>query len=178
MHILLDLDFTLIAAYESHEAEHDPKKFPDATVLDIAELVNYTVYKRPGLDAFFDRIFVPENRVSVFTAAGKDYALLIIAAIGLNTDGRILDNIFYHLHCDLSRDQFKNGNYKNLRLLYETLGVSKQPDDEPWVLIDDNAGWKVDQPDLVEIIKPFSPTETEEDGVLADMYARIQKHTQ
>ncbi len=168
MHVILDLDLTLINSLEKGE-----KHGFNIKSTKVPDLNEYDVYERPGLQEFLDGIFVKENRVSVWTAASKDYALAIVNKFILIKPERELENIFFHYHCEISSKNFGN-NSKDLRTLHKLLGIKKLPK-EKLVLIDDTQAWSLGQESLVEIIQPFDLSETKEDAVLQKMLEKINK---
>ena len=117
--VFLDLDQTLISA----EAIEDfPFKEPNMREKALNFAIHdmdgyYIIFERPHVQDFLDYLF--ENyRVSVWTAASKDYALFVIKYIVLRRPNRQLEYILFSYHCELSKQFFKSS--KDLRLVWDT----------------------------------------------------------
>jgi TFIIF-interacting CTD phosphatase-like protein len=149
-HIILDLDQTIISgeAINEFDIRHEERKklFNYSTMDD-----DYYIFERPGLQKFLDYIF--ENfKVSVWTAASKDYALFIIKNVILkNKKNRNLEWIFYSYHCDISERLKKS--VKNLTVLHDDFDIDDFKGDI--FIFDDNEEVYEAQPDRCLICKPF-----------------------
>ena len=117
--IFVDLDNTLICSetFEEYD-DKDPKikqktkKFRNKNMDDC-----YIVFERPGLQSFLSFLF-KNFKVSVWTAASKDYALFVIDKIILNgKKNRKIDWIFFSYHCDIS-NSIKKGT-KDLNIIWD-----------------------------------------------------------
>lgn len=151
MHIILDLDHTLIASVTKQE--NTSLVAPDHSMGDY----DYDVYERPGLQNFLDRL-CDKFKVSVWTAASKNYASFILENCVFRNDRKI-ENIFTAYHCDISGQMYE-GNNKNIRLLTDVFGLEGY---ENAVLIDDTKEWGVDQLDRFILIDRFFPPEDNSD---------------
>lgn len=152
--VVLDLDETLISSIEISELNSDPKLFEK-----YKERVNlfkhyrmdddFIITERPGLQEFLDFLF--ENyKVSVWTAASKDYALFIVKNIILCKPGRKLEVQMYSEHCDSSKQ--KTGCPKQLNQLWSYADFN--PNDT--LIIDDNKHVINKQSNMVIAVKPFN----------------------
>jgi TFIIF-interacting CTD phosphatase-like protein len=162
-HVILDLDNTLICStYVTDELSEEKKK----DIKDLKKIVMedyYDIYERPGLQEFLDYLF-STYKVSVFTAASKDYALFIIDKFILTKPERELDYIFWSYHCMISKGKYK-GNNKRIAMLIEDFDLGDSYKLESTVLIDDLSDWGKDQRENVITIKGF---EVEEAGAQND----------
>jgi TFIIF-interacting CTD phosphatase-like protein len=135
--VILDLDETLIHALNKDEmanmnkGDRDRlKQIPSYNMDDY-----YAIFERPYLQTFLDFLF-KNFRVSVWTAASKDYALFIIKNIILQSKPeRHIEWIFFAYHCDISKKIKKS--IKDLSMLW---GIYQIKDVNPsnTVIIDDN----------------------------------------
>lgn len=101
IHILLDLDNTLISSISKEEEEEMLK--PRMKLFTWKEMEGYyKIFERPGLQEFLDFLFENFN-VSVWTAASKSYALFIIENFILVKKNRRLQYIFFSHHCKHSK---------------------------------------------------------------------------
>ena len=147
-HIILDLDQTLIS---SEEPEDLQKYFDKDQVSEddynIIGLDNYnmddcfTVFERPDLQDFLTYIF-KNFKVSVWTAATKDYALSIIQNVILkNKPERKLDYIFFNYHCKISKKVckklFRESHTKKISVLSDVFNLKDSFKTENTVIIDD-----------------------------------------
>jgi TFIIF-interacting CTD phosphatase-like protein len=116
--VFLDLDNTLISAEALTDFPFTQEGIKDkALKFRIHNMDDYyIVFERPGVQEFLTYLF-QNFRVSVWTAATKDYALFIIKHILLKDPKRQLDYILFSHQCDLSRRHFKSS--KDLRLVFE-----------------------------------------------------------
>jgi TFIIF-interacting CTD phosphatase-like protein len=125
----------------------------------------YIVFERPGLQRFLDWLF-REYRVSVWTAASKDYALFVVDKIILkNTPDRKLDFIFFSYHCDISNA--KKAGTKDLTTLGD---IFKLPGYtlKNTVILDDYDEVHNTQPGNCIVALPFEYTsdDSHQDGFL------------
>jgi TFIIF-interacting CTD phosphatase-like protein len=113
-HIILDLDETLINI-SSRPSSHDQFQF---------RLGEHMYYgrKRPGLEAFLNLIFTCFRSVSIWTAATRDYADHVIAAIFTPAQRARLNFLFTRNKLKVE----KNGVYsKPLRKIFQTSEAKK-----------------------------------------------------
>jgi len=172
LHIILDLDQTLISA-EANE-DHDFEKYiKKSKSFDFEDMDGYyIVFSRPGLQPFLDHIF--ENyTVSVWTAASKDYAIFIIEKIILKNPKRKLNFIFFSYHCDLSHIHKKSS--KDLTMLWDIYGLDEFNKDNT-VILDDYLEVYKTQPDNCLIAVPFEFTKenSENDTFLTDLIPELE----
>lgn len=152
--IFLDLDNTLISS------EYIPASTVDITYLkeraskfDSKNMDDYyLITARPHLQPFLDFLF-RNFKVSVWTAASKEYALYIINEYILKKDpGRKIHLILYDYHCKVSQRLY--GTPKQLDVLWskwKIVGYTK----ENTVIIDDLDKVCESQPDNCLNIKAF-----------------------
>lgn len=170
MQVFLDLDSTLILSTEFGENISESLRRKSITIPDM----NYHIFERPGLQPFLDALFaIPNIKVSVWTAASKDYGLEIIERFILTKPERKLQNYFYSYHCEVSKTLFE-GNQKHLKTLSNVFNI-KRDEDEKWILIDDLVEWSEGQKDDVINIKPLDPSETLKDNVLKDTMTKLKE---
>lgn len=153
--IILDLDETLISAV----VKDGHKLVPGLEYSDMENV--YIVYHRPHLQEFLDFIFQidpntneQKNRVSVWTAASRDYGDWIIDNIILIPERpeRKLDFFLHSYHSELSSKFFPI--HKDLRLiwkLFKPIGYTP----ENTLLIDDYQGLATGQSKNVYQIQEF-----------------------
>jgi hypothetical protein len=143
---MLDIDETLCHSVEDI-------KDVNPALLDKLEhftLLNgeYEVFKRPGLDAFLDDVHQHFN-VSVWTAAGKDYAHDIIRYLFKD---RRLHHVLTSDHCQLAKSIYGKKNFKDMRMLDNLYGGSRRG--SVW-LVDDHIDVAACQKDVVFPIRQF-----------------------
>lgn len=170
-HIILDLDQTIISgeAIDEFEVKNEKRKknFNYHTMEN-----DYYIFERPNLQKFLDYIF--ENfKVSVWTAASKDYALFIIENVILKKSNRRLEWIFYSYHCDISEKLTKSS--KNLKVLTNHFDIEDFNCDT--FIFDDNEDVYNSQPDRCLIAQPFFFTEkgSEDDDYLNQVIRLLRK---
>ena len=150
-HIVLDLDETLISALEVEEYhEYKDKLVNKKAPYHIFEDYYY-IYERPGVQEFLDFLF-KNYKVTVWTAASREYALYIIDNIILTKPERKLEYIFFSYHCKLSTKKYKN--HKQMKQLWETFKLNEYNDDNV-LIIDDKEELTKNQPQNVINCKPF-----------------------
>jgi hypothetical protein len=172
--IFLDLDQTVISAEESEDFKpkkhkNKMKKFKYYYMDDY-----YVIFERPNLQLFLDYLFTNFN-VSIWTAAGKDYALFIIKNIILaNKKNRKLDYIFFSYHCNISKDY--TNNTKDLTMLWKTYKFGKF-NKHNTVILDDYDEVYNTQPNNCIIAKPFEflDEDSEKDMFLIDLIPELEK---
>lgn len=133
--LILDLDNTILSSVELKKI----KKIPHNNLEYIDMDTDFRVFLRPHIKEFLNYIF-KHFKISVWTAASKDYALFIINNIILkdrNEDGtkRKLDFIFFDYHGKVSENKYEHP--KKLEILwkfYNFPGYNKHNT----VIIDDN----------------------------------------
>ena len=171
-HIILDLDQTIISgeAIDEFEVKNEKRKknFTFHTMDN-----DYFIFERPNLQRFLDYIF-DNFKVSVWTAASKDYALFIIDNVILkNREDRKLEWIFYAYHCKISEDLTNSS--KNLSILWNKFDIDDFRGDI--FIFDDNEDVYNCQPDRCLIAKPFYFTEkgSEDDDYLNQVIRLLKK---
>ena len=171
-HIILDLDQTIISGEPIDEFEvknEERKKNFTFHTMDN----DYFIFERPNLQKFLDYIFA-NFKVSVWTAASKDYALFIIDNVILkNRKERRLEWIFYAYHCKISEDLTDSS--KNLNILCDKFDIDDFRGDI--FIFDDNEDVYNCQPDRCLIAKPFFFTEkgSENDDYLKQVIRLLKK---
>jgi len=116
-HVILDLDETLISAepVEEYDFNKNKKKAKGFKFHDMDGY--YIVFERPGLQSFLDYVF-KNFKVSIWTAASKEYAIFIADKIILaNKPDRKLEYLFFSYHGDISKKKTKGP--KSISLLWE-----------------------------------------------------------
>lgn len=175
MHVLLDLDSTLIYSMYNQEPmdteNYNRVKHLEHHVMDDT----YTVFERPHLQEFLDYLFA-NFRVSIFTASNKNYCLFIVDNFIRKKPGRHIDFIFFSYHCNISKNKYK-GNNKRLLMLNRDFELGNAFPMDRMVLIDDLEDWAKDQSDMVINIKPFDVTqpESETDVELVNMITTLSE---
>jgi len=157
--LVLDLDNTVVSAVPTEEFPFDNKKI----ISPLAKLTlhnmddYYMVYERPGLQSFLDYIF-KNFRVSVWTAASKDYAAFIIDKILLPKDksNRKLHWVFCSYHGKLSHKKYKTP--KQLKIFWEEW---KLPgfNEKNTIIFDDHPGVKSSQHEIAVHVPDFEVLE-------------------
>lgn len=166
MHLLIDLDHTIISSLPLTEATRQadsagPKvptpeerqmlalAFPEHLLID----GTYVTYERPHLQTFLDQIFL-EHDVSVCTAASQRYALEIIEKVLMRErpglPERRLKHVFWNSHGGASAEAC-SGNRKCIKYLRKYIRTN-----ERIILLDDTPNWAVGQQDDVIIVPPFN----------------------
>jgi hypothetical protein len=172
--IFLDLDQTVISAEELED--FNPKKHKNKMKKFKYYYMDnyYVIFERPNLQLFLDYLFTNFN-VSIWTAAGKDYALFIIKNIILaNKKNRKLDYIFFSYHCDISKEY--TNNTKDLTMLWKTYKFDKF-NKHNTVILDDYDEVYNTQPNNCIIAKPFEflNENSEKDMFLIDLIPELEK---
>lgn len=131
--IFLDLDNTLISSEyisDIRPADILRAKHFDCKVFDD----EYLICARPYLQNFLDFLF-KNFKVSIWTAASKDYALFIINEFILKKNhSRKLNLILYDYHTNVSRRTFKTP--KKLEILWSKWNL-KEYNNKNTIIIDD-----------------------------------------
>jgi len=170
-HILLDLDQTLISS--ELVDEFDIKDANKKNKFNYSNMDNYYyVFERPGLQKFLSYLF-KNFKVSIWTAASKEYALFIINNIILKgKKGRKIEWIFYSYHCELSKKL--KGSIKNLNLLTDVFNINEL---KKCIIFDDNEEVYETQPKRCIIVKPFNFTDinSENDNYLKEVVKELKK---
>jgi hypothetical protein len=171
LHIVLDLDQTLISAEAAEE--HDFKKYRKKSKLfDYKDMDGYyIVYERPGLQKFLDHIF-KNYIVSIWTAATKDYAIYVIEKIILKNKNRKLHYIFFSYHCDVSYHH-KNKS-KDLSILWDVYKLNEFNKNNTIILDDYDEVYQT-QPDNCILAVPFEFTQnnSEKDQYLLNLIPEL-----
>lgn len=132
--IILDLDNTLICSM----SEDELRRLPPAKHRAIFSRLRYHrddglfIFERPGLGQFLNFIFANFERVSVWTAASKEYALIVVDSI---FGSRPLDYLLFWHHC--TQSICRTGNLKDISLLCKSFKM-RGYDLSSTVIIDDN----------------------------------------
>ena len=173
-HIVLDLDETLIYAIETSDLQkphlneyykQNIHKFIHHKLDD-----DFIITERPGLQDFLDFLF--ENyKVSVWTAASKDYGIFVIKNVILKKPSRRLEIQMFSEHCDISKE--KTGCLKQLNQLWSYA----QFNPSNTLIIDDNKNVINKQNNMVIPAKPFNffHKNSEKDIFLATIKNKIIK---
>jgi len=170
-HIVLDLDQTLISSepVDAFDINNESKK----KLFKYSVMENhYYVFERPGLQKFLKFLF-KNFRVSIWTAASKDYGLFIVENIILaNKPERNIEWFFYSYHCDISQTLKKS--IKNLTVLNEIFKIRDFDDDT--FIFDDNEEVYETQPKRCIIAKPFIFTDenSENDNYLEKVMEQLK----
>lgn len=172
-HIVLDLDQTLISS--ELVSEFDIRNEDKMNLFRYSTMDNYYyIFERTGLQEFLSYIF-KHFKVSVWTAASKDYALFIIENIILGKHkNRRLEWIFYSYHCDISQKLKKS--IKDLTVLSDVFKISEFEDPSESFILDDNEEVYEAQPDRCLIAKPFNFTDkgSENDDFLNQVMEQLK----
>lgn len=171
--ICLDLDNTLISSVTEPLSKSDAERCMELDMCPMDD--DYYIYARPGLQEFLDELF-SEFKVSVFTAASKNYAAHIIDNFILTKPNRNLQYVFFVNHCNDSKTKFK-GNNKHMSMLWHYYDLGE--DYKKCILVDDLVDWSKGQEDSVINIKPFEVTDenSENDCELAKVLKQIRSKT-
>lgn len=132
--IVLDLDNTLISSLTKEEYENR-KTNKNIKFTPICDGMYYTI-ARPHLDEFLTFIF-KHYKVSVWTAATKDYAIEILNNFIIKgKKERKLKSFLYDYHCEDSIDKINPDTPKDLRYLY--LSKNKKFNKNNTIIVDDH----------------------------------------
>lgn len=168
-HIVLDLDQTIISSENVKGFNNrDKMKLFNYSTMDNY----YYIFERPGLQSFLNYLF-KNYRVSIWTAASKDYALFIIENIILKGKyKRKIEWIFYSYHCDISEKLMKS--IKNLSLLSDIFRIDDF--DKNTFIFDDNDEVYEAQPKRCLVAKPFYFTDegSEHDNYLEQVVDQLK----
>lgn len=170
-HIILDLDQTIISGEPIDEFEVKNEKRKKKFIYHTMDN-DYFIFERPNLQRFLDYIF-DNFKVSVWTAASKDYALFIIENVILRKANRKLEWIFYAYHCEISEKL--TDSPKNLKILSSEFNIDDFKGDI--FIFDDNEDVYNSQPELCLIAKPFYFTDegSENDDYLTQVIRLLKK---
>jgi TFIIF-interacting CTD phosphatase-like protein len=153
IHILLDLDNTLISSISKEE--ENPVYKPRMKFFTWKEMEGYyKIFERPGLQTFLDFLFENFN-VSIWTAASKTYALFIINNFILINPERRLKYIFFSHHCKHSKKTKKT--QKSIQMLVDEYGLQEFSKNS--YIIDDHPEVFEAQPDKCLHVKAFEFTD-------------------
>jgi TFIIF-interacting CTD phosphatase-like protein len=150
LHIVLDLDQTIISSELINEfdiRDENKKKLFNYSTMDNY----YYIFERPGLQRFLNYLF-KHFKVSVWTAASKDYGLFIIDNIILSKASRKIEWFFYSYHCDISQKVKKS--IKDLTVLTDVFKIDDF--DSNTIIFDDNEEVYEAQTERCLIAKPFN----------------------
>lgn len=171
--IVLDLDQTIISGEAVNEfdiSNKDKMKLFRYSTMDNY----YYIFERPGLQEFLTYLF-KNFKVSVWTAASKDYALFIIENIIIgNHKDRRLEWIFYSHHCGISQKCKKA--IKDLTVLSDYFKIDEFKSKSGSFIFDDNEEVYEAQPDRCLIAKPFYFTDkgSEHDNYLKKVIKQLK----
>jgi TFIIF-interacting CTD phosphatase-like protein len=172
LHIILDLDQTLISSELVNEFnienEEKMKLFRYSTMDNY-----YYIFERPRLQEFLTYLF-KNFKVSIWTAASKDYALFIIEKIILSKHkNRRIEWIFHSYHCDISQKLKKS--IKNLTVLSDVFKIQDFIYDNAFIF-DDNDEVYDSQPERCLVSKPFNFTDdgSENDNYLEEVVKQLK----
>jgi len=172
---LLDLDQTIIsgeALDEFDTAKHweKSKKFRNASMEDY-----YIIFERPYLQKFLDFLF-KNFKVSIWTAASKDYALFIIEKFVIaGRKDRKVDYIFFSYHCSLS-EKYKNSS-KSLSMLWDVYGLQGYTQQNTVILDDYDEVYKSQTMNCVAATPfEFTGENSEKDQFLRRLIPKLKKY--
>jgi TFIIF-interacting CTD phosphatase-like protein len=172
IHILLDLDNTLISSISKEEEKTVYK--PRMKFFTWKEMKGYyKIFERPGLQKFLDFLFENFN-VSVWTAASKTYALFIIENFILVKPERRLKYIFFSHHCKHSKKT--KHTQKSIQMLVDEYNL--QEFSKNVYIIDDHPEVFNAQPEKCLHVKAFEFTERksfEDDELEKEMLPKLKK---
>ncbi len=170
--IVLDLDNTLIHSIEYNEYIKNIKKYNKIQIPYLMDK-DFAVFKRPNLDIFLDYIFENYN-VSIWTAASRSYALDIVKNIIKPNKNRKIHYIFFSYHCDISEKQYTH--QKNLNLLFDFFGISKDSQEKTFILDDYDHIYKI-QKKYCLLASPFniSLSKQKKDDFLLDIITQLKE---
>jgi len=176
IHVLLDLDQTLISAEPTEEYDFKQNK-EKAKKFKFHDMDGYyVVFERPGVQEFLDFLF-DNFTVSVWTAASKDYAVFVIDKIVLAKPERKLDYIFFAYHCAVSKHKKKGS--KSLNMLWDVYKIPGYTKDNTLIIDDYDEVYKT-QPDNCVAIPAFEFTNSDSpnDKLLTNMIPELKKLSQ
>jgi hypothetical protein len=197
MHIVLDLDQTLIAAETFKDFREFPKDIQDQKQQFEGTTHNmdsdFIVFERPHLQDFLTFIF--ENfTVSVWTAASKNYASFIVKNIilkptidknGKQKQDRKLHMLFFSYHCRLSKQKYqktyknnkKKKDSKNLKIFSEYYKIQDPEQYKNTFILDDYNEVYDTQPNNCIIAVPFefNKKDSYNDKFLSEMKDKLQQ---
>jgi len=172
IHILLDLDNTLISSISKKEEKKMLK--PRMKFFTWKEMEGYyKIFERPGLQKFLDFLFENFN-VSVWTAASKTYALFIIENFILTKPERRLKYIFFSHHCKHSK-KVKH-TQKSIQMLVDEYNLQEFAKNT--YIIDDHPEVFNAQPDRCLHVKEFEFTDRksfEDNELEQDILPKLKK---
>ena len=152
-HIVLDLDQTLISSEDINDYDKNFQKSVQFKSHDMDDC--YIVFERPHLQEFLDFLF-SNFKVSVWTAASKDYAMFIIKEVIQNgRDDRKLEWVFFSYHCDISKKL--TGKSKNLEILETEFKLPDYSFEKTLILDDYDEVYKT-QPSNCILVEAFEYT--------------------
>lgn len=165
-HIILDLDETLISScipdeVTSQQLKKLKGKFKYGNFED-----EYVIFARPHLQTFLKFVF-SNFKVTVFTAASREYAAYIVEKFVLTDPETQLAWFFWSYHCKSSAKHYRQNN-KNIRLLPNNYFLNDDFDVDTTLLIDDHPKWTRGQKDSVVMVKPFEALEALEETYVPD----------
>lgn len=172
--LVLDLDETVIySVSKSEKAELTKEEKDKLKAIDKHKMEGgyYTVTQRPGLQKFLDFVFA-NFKVSIWTAASKDYALDIIDKVILNgKPERKLDWIWFDYHCDMSKDE--KGSIKDLKIIWDDYKIKGYTKDNTLIMDDHPEVYSTQKENCIRMY-PFA---IENDDYLTDtILPKLTKH--
>lgn len=145
MHLVLDLDETLVSVSIRPIKEYD--------FMFALQGIQYYVKKRPGLALFLTFAFKKFKTVSVWTAATRDYAIIILEHIMNKSQLRKI--IFFKTRCDLASES-GNKYYKPLKKIFtDPIAIQLGINQDNTIMIDDRDDVLRDNPGNGIKIPPF-----------------------
>jgi len=169
-HVVLDLDQTLISSEDTNDYDKEKTKKFKSHDMD----GTYMVFERPHLQEFLDYLF-SNFKVSVWTAASKDYAMFIIKEVIQNgRKDRELEWVFFSYHCDISKKL--TGKTKNLKILETEFKLPNYSFEKTLILDDYDEVYKT-QPDNCILVEAFeySDENSPKDNHLKKVQKQLKK---
>lgn len=173
--IVLDLDQTLI--YGEPVKDFNNTFYSKASKFTFHDMdKTYVIFERPNLQDFLDFIF-KNFKVSVWTAASKDYALFVISNVILkNKPERKLEYIFVSYHCRISEKTSKGGYTKDLQLLWNKFNIPNLSFKNTFIIDDYKSDVYASQPKNC-ILAPefiFRNKNSENDNFLSNLILKMK----
>lgn len=161
MQVILDLDETLINSQPLDELTINERKRFMRRFTTYNMDGYYLVSERPYLQPFLDYVFA-NHKVSVWTAASRDYANFIIKNIILTKPDRKLEFFFWDRHCKVSKKKFKNP--KKLDLLWDVYKCGNFRNDNTFIIDDLDDVYKTQKCNSIPVLPPFDVFDNSSDG--------------
>jgi hypothetical protein len=151
LHVILDLDSTIIHSLEYSECLFLPTDFQN--IFHHKDMIGYVrVFARPHLEYFMDYIF--ENfDVSVMTAADYGYGWFIIQNFILTKPDRKLNYFFHNYHTELADERY--GKHKDLRLVYDIFDIDNMTPNNTVIIDDHPKVQAANKQNVIPVVPPF-----------------------